>query len=49
MRNLVVNILQSLKKLLKKTIKWYLENKDWMNNVTSGNYQEYYKKTYNKI
>jgi len=32
---------------VEKTIKWYLENKDWMNNVTSGNYQEYYKKMYN--
>jgi len=32
---------------VEKTIKWYLENKDWMNNVTSGNYQEYYKKIYN--
>ena len=32
---------------IEKTIKWYLENKDWMNNITSGNYQEYYKKMYN--
>jgi len=32
---------------IEKTIKWYLENKDWMNNVTSGTYQEYYKKMYN--
>ena len=32
---------------IKKTIKWYLENKYWMDNVTSGNYQEYYKKMYN--
>jgi len=32
---------------VEKTIKWYLENKDWMNNVTSGNYQEYYKNIYN--
>jgi dTDP-glucose 4,6-dehydratase len=31
---------------IEKTIKWYLENKDWMDNVTSGNYQEYYKKIY---
>ncbi|MCR3759856.1 dTDP-glucose 4,6-dehydratase [Clostridium felsineum] len=30
-----------------KTIKWYLENKQWMENVTSGTYQEYYKKMYN--
>ena len=32
---------------VEKTIKWYLENKDWMDNVTSGDYQEYYKKMYN--
>ena len=31
---------------IKATIKWYLENKDWMKNVTSGEYQEYYKKMY---
>ncbi|MGG7058059.1 dTDP-glucose 4,6-dehydratase [Clostridium tertium] len=26
-----------------KTIKWYLDNKEWMNNVTSGDYQKYYE------
>jgi dTDP-glucose 4,6-dehydratase len=31
---------------IEKTIKWYLENKDWLNDVTSGNYQDYYKKMY---
>jgi dTDP-glucose 4,6-dehydratase len=31
---------------IKKTIAWYLNNKDWMSNVTSGNYQDYYKKMY---
>lgn len=29
-----------------KTIEWYLENNDWMENVTSGEYQKYYKKMY---
>lgn len=29
-----------------KTIKWYLENKEWMKNVTSGEYQKYYERTY---
>ena len=29
-----------------KTIKWYLDHKEWMNNVTSGQYQEYYAKMY---
>jgi dTDP-glucose 4,6-dehydratase len=32
---------------LSKTIDWYLANEDWLNNVTSGNYQNYYKKQYN--
>ncbi|WP_446787720.1 dTDP-glucose 4,6-dehydratase [Macellibacteroides fermentans] len=31
---------------IKKTIKWYLDNKDWMNNVTTGDYQNYYSKMY---
>lgn len=30
-----------------KTIKWYLDNKEWMDNVTSGEYQKYYKSMYN--
>ncbi|AZV55557.1 dTDP-glucose 4,6-dehydratase [Clostridium sp. AWRP] len=29
-----------------KTIKWYLDNKDWMDNVTSGEYKKYYEKMY---
>ena len=32
---------------IEKTVKWYLDNKEWMDNVTSGDYQEYYKKMYN--
>ena len=31
---------------IEKTIKWYLDNKEWMNNVTSGDYQKYYAKMY---
>lgn len=31
---------------IKKTIKWYLENKDWIMNVTSGAYHEYYRSMY---
>ena len=31
---------------IKKTIQWYLDNKLWMENVTSGEYQQYYKKMY---
>lgn len=29
------------------TIDWYLNNEEWLNNVTSGNYQKYYQKQYN--
>ena len=29
-----------------ETIDWYLKNKDWLENVTSGNYQYYYKSQY---
>jgi dTDP-glucose 4,6-dehydratase len=32
---------------IEKTVKWYLENKEWIDNVISGDYQEYYKKMYN--
>lgn len=31
---------------LSKTLDWYLENKDWVENVTSGKYMEYYKEQY---
>jgi dTDP-glucose 4,6-dehydratase len=33
---------------LAKTIDWYLNNEAWLNNVTSGNYQNYYTKQYAK-
>ena len=29
-----------------KTIKWYLENQNWVNSVTSGDYQKYYEEMY---
>ena len=31
---------------IKKTIKWYLDNKEWWEEIISGEYQEYYKKMY---
>jgi len=31
---------------IEKTVKWYLENKDWMDNITNGDYQKYYKEMY---
>jgi len=31
---------------LEKTVDWYLQNKEWLSNVTSGDYKEYYNKQY---
>jgi len=31
---------------LEKTVDWYLNNKDWMENVTSGDYEKYYLEKY---
>jgi len=31
---------------LEKTVDWYLENQDWVQEVTSGEYQQYYKNMY---
>jgi len=31
---------------LDKTVDWYLANQEWLDNVTSGNYQKYYKEQY---
>ena len=31
---------------LKLTIDWYLENREWLDHVTSGDYQNYYQKQY---
>ena len=31
---------------IKITIKWYLENKPWWENIISGEYKDYYKKMY---
>ena len=28
------------------TIDWYIQNEDWLNHVTSGNYQNYYAEMY---
>jgi len=30
------------------TIDWYLENNEWLNNITSGEYQNYYTQQYTK-
>ena len=31
---------------LSKTIAWYLSNEEWMDNITSGDYQKYYEQQY---
>lgn len=31
---------------IEKTVKWYLENQQWLDNVTSGDYQVYYERMY---
>ncbi|MEY8590155.1 dTDP-glucose 4,6-dehydratase [Butyricimonas hominis] len=31
---------------IEKTVKWYLENQDWLDSVTSGEYMNYYKEMY---
>ncbi|MCB0675659.1 MAG: GDP-mannose 4,6-dehydratase, partial [Saprospiraceae bacterium] len=31
---------------LRQTVRWYLDNENWLDHVTSGAYQEYYAKQY---
>ncbi len=31
---------------IEKTVRWYLDNQEWMDNVTSGDYQRYYEDMY---
>ena len=31
---------------IKKTIQWYLDNRDWWETIISGEYQNYYEKMY---
>ncbi len=31
---------------IEKTVRWYLDNQDWMDKVTSGEYQRYYEEMY---
>lgn len=33
---------------IEETVKWYLDNQEWMDNVTSGDYQKYYEDMYKK-
>ena len=31
---------------IEKTVRWYLENQEWLDQVTSGDYQKYYEQMY---
>lgn len=31
---------------IEKTVRWYLDNQEWMDNVTSGDYMKYYESMY---
>jgi dTDP-glucose 4,6-dehydratase len=33
---------------LEETVDWYLTNSEWLSNVTSGNYKDYYEKQYSR-
>ena len=32
---------------IEKTVRWYLDHQDWMDNITSGEYEKYYDEMYN--
>ncbi len=32
---------------IEKTVRWYLDNQEWMDNITSGEYEKYYESMYN--
>jgi len=33
---------------IRMTIQWYLDNKEWWENIVNGEYQNYYKEMYGK-
>lgn len=33
---------------IERTVRWYLDNQEWLDNVTSGDYMKYYDEMYNK-
>ncbi len=34
---------------IEKTVQWYLDNKQWWEDIISGNYQDYYQKMYGNL
>ena len=33
---------------IEKTVRWYLDNQEWLDNITSGDYEKYYDSMYGK-
>ena len=33
---------------IEKTVRWYLDNQPWLDNITSGDYRQYYESMYGK-
>jgi dTDP-glucose 4,6-dehydratase len=38
---------ESFEQGLEKTVDWYLNNEEWLNHITSGEYKKYYQQQYN--
>ena len=34
---------------IEKTVRWYLDNQEWIDNITSGEYEKYYKEMYKEL
>ena len=34
---------------IEKTVRWYLDHQDWLDNITSGDYERYYEEQYEKF
>ena len=37
---------QQVEEGIERTVRWYLDNEEWMNNITSGEYEKYYEEMY---
>ena len=37
---------QQFEEGIEKTVRWYLANKEWMDDITSGEYERYYQEMY---
>lgn len=33
---------------IEKTVRWYLDNQSWLDNITSGDYENYYEEQYKR-